>query len=294
VGRSLAQLLSDRGDESVVVTRSGTQLGVPGAVCVAADARDPDALVRVGIGATTLYNCANPASYQQWGRQWPPLAASMLSAAERLGAVYGIVGNLYPYGPVHGPMGTGLADVATEAKGMLRARIWADARAAHDAGRVRAFEVRGSDYVGAGAGSGGHISRQIESLRRGRRIRAIGSPDQLHTFTDTLDVARTLLAVAAAPAAAGRVWHVPSNPPVTVRDIFGQLAARGRFAQPSVSGIPASAIRALSVFSPLLREVVPLLYQWTSPYVLDDSGTRGSLGLDPSPWGSVLDRTLDN
>jgi nucleoside-diphosphate-sugar epimerase len=276
VGRSLAQLLSDRGDESVVVTRSGTQLGVPGAVCVAADARDPDALVRVGIGATTLYNCANPASYQQWGRQWPPLAASMLSAAERLGAVYGIVGNLYPYGPVHGPMGTGLADVATEAKGMLRARIW-----------VRAFEVRGSDYVGAGVGSGGHISRQIESLRRGRRIRAIGSPDQLHTFTDTLDVARTLLAVAAAPAAAGRVWHVPSNPPVTVRDIFGQLAARGRFAQPSVSGIPASAIRALSVFSPLLREVVPLLYQWTSPYVLDDSGTRGSLGL-------VLDRTLDN
>ena len=59
-----------------------------------------------------LYNCANPADYTQWEARWPPLAASFLAAAERTGAVYAITGNLYPYGPVDGPLTEDLPDAA--------------------------------------------------------------------------------------------------------------------------------------------------------------------------------------
>ncbi len=80
-----------------------------------------------------LYNCANPGDYTQWEKVWPPLAAALLTTAERTGAVYAITGNLYPYGPVDGPMTEDLPDAATDHKGVLRARLWADALAAHRA-----------------------------------------------------------------------------------------------------------------------------------------------------------------
>ncbi|HVW18257.1 MAG TPA: NAD-dependent epimerase/dehydratase family protein [Solirubrobacteraceae bacterium] len=294
VGRNVARLLGVRGERVTVATRSGTDLGLPGVRCVALDARDADALTDAARGAAVLYNCANPGSYERWAAEWPPLAAALLAAAERSGAVYAITGNLYPYGPVDGPMTPDLPDAAADAKGRLRARIWADARAAHEAGRVRAFEVRGSDYVGAGVGGNGHVSRQLPRLRAGRRLRVIGSPDEPHTFTDVLDVARTLIAAAGDDDAHGRIWHVPSNPPRTQREALGDVAAAGGLPTPRVSGTPIWLLRAVGLLSPLVRELVPMTYQWTRPYVLDDAETRGRLRVEPTPWDEVCRRTLED
>ena len=55
---------------------------------------------------------------------------------------------LYPYGPVDGAMVEGLPDAATTKKALIRGGMWADAKQRHDAGRIRAVEVRGSDYMG--------------------------------------------------------------------------------------------------------------------------------------------------
>ncbi len=151
-----------------VVSRSGRDTGIRGVEHAALDASDSDALTRRTEGAAALYNCANPGDYTQWERVWPPLATSLLTTAERTGAVYGITGNLYPYGPVDGVMREDLPDAATDHKGVLRARMWADALAAHDAGRLRAVEVRGADYVGPGVGQNGHVTRVLPAPCRGR------------------------------------------------------------------------------------------------------------------------------
>ena len=41
-----------------------------------------------------------------------------------------------------------LPDAASGTKGAVRAQMWAEAKARHDAGQIRAVEVRGSDYLG--------------------------------------------------------------------------------------------------------------------------------------------------
>jgi hypothetical protein len=58
------------------------------------DASDTERLVEVARGAAAVYNCANP-PYDRWVTDWPPLAASILSAAERTGAVLVTMSNLY-------------------------------------------------------------------------------------------------------------------------------------------------------------------------------------------------------
>lgn len=291
VGRSVAQQLTDRGSRVTVATRSGRDTGISGVEHVALDASDADALSRAAEGAAVLYNCANPGDYTTWESIWPPLAASFLTAAERTGAAYAITGNLYPYGPVDGPMTEDLPDAATDRKGRLRARMWADALAAHRSGRIRAVEVRGADYVGPGVGGNGHISRVLPGALRGRTATMLGRVDQPHTFTDVQDVARTLIAAAADPDAHGRIWHVPSNAPRTQRQALADVLAVTGHPPVRVRELHGPLLAALALVSPLMREVREMIYQFERPYVLDDTAARKQFGIEPTPWDEVCRRT---
>jgi nucleoside-diphosphate-sugar epimerase len=291
IGRHVAALLADRGSRVTVASRSGRSTGIDGVEHLALDASDADALARAAEGTDYLYNCANPADYTQWERVWPPLAASLLSAAERSGAVYAITGTLYPYGPVDVPISEDLPAAATDHKGRLRARMWADAKAAHDAGRIRAVEIRGSDYMGRGVGGNGHISRLVPAALQGKRVTMMGRTDLPHTFTDVHDAARTLVAAAEDPGAHGRVWHVPSNPPVAqaqaLTDVLGSVGKP----PVKISSLRGTGLAAVALVSPFMREMREIIYQWERPYVLDDTAARTRFGITPTPWEEMCRRT---
>src|SRR5687767_5835675 len=103
------------------------------------EATDAEALTAAARGAAALYNAVNPA-YHRWATDWPPVAAALLDAAERTGAVLVTMGNLYVYGRPAGPMTPDSPLAATDTKGRVRLAMWTDALAAHEAGRVRVTE----------------------------------------------------------------------------------------------------------------------------------------------------------
>lgn len=291
VGRHTAELLAARGSEVVVATRSGTDTGIAGVSHLALDASDAAALSAAAAGAAAMYNCANPGDYTEWQTTWPPLAAALLVAAERSGAVYAITGNLYPYGPVDGAMREDTPDAATDHKGILRAKMWADALALHGAGRIRTVEVRGSDYMGLGVGANGHITRQVPGMLAGKRAWVLGRKDQPHTFTDVLDTARLLVSAAGDPTAWGRTWHVPSNAPRTQQQALTDVMASVGRPAPKVSQVPAAVFAASARFVPLMRELRELSYQWDRPYVMDDAAARQHFAMEPTPWDEVCRRS---
>src|SRR5215204_1636773 len=146
IGTATANLLADRGEQVRVVTRSGGGPDRPEVERVRADATDPTRLAGLTEGATALFNCANP-QYHRWLTDWPPLSAALLATAERTGAALVIMGNLYGYGPVDGPITERTPLAATHPKLRLRADMWRAAVAAHEAGRLRVTEARASDYI---------------------------------------------------------------------------------------------------------------------------------------------------
>ncbi|MCB2176095.1 MAG: NAD-dependent epimerase/dehydratase family protein [Actinomycetales bacterium] len=281
VGSAVARELAGRGDEVLLVSRSGRGPELDGVRREAADATDAERLARLASGAVALVNAANPA-YHRWHLDWPPLAASLLTAAERSGAVLVTVGNLYGYGPVDVPMTEDLPLVAQTVKGRVRARMWLDALAAHEAGRVRAVEVRGSDYLCPGDQSmlG---DRVMGPLLAGRRTRVLGDLDQPHTWTSVPDVARLVAAVAQDERAWGRAWHVPSVAPRTQREVLTDLGAQaGVPVRPGV--VPRAALRAAGLASPLVRALIEMLYEFDRPFVLDSTDAQRTFALAPTPW----------
>lgn len=289
IGSAVAAELLGQGHQVTVITRSGRGPTGSGAERVALDATDSEALTSHVRGAATLFNCANPPTYMDWKRQWPPLAASLLRTAERTGAVLVSASNLYGYGPVDGPITVTLPLSSSGTKGKLRAQMWEEMAAAHSAGRIRTAEVRASDYVGGG--SSPHTSllaRYGQAVLRGKRTLVFGSADAAHSFTYVPDIARTLAAVALNEKAWGQAWHVPSPEPVTIRQALRDIAEAAAAPAPRISTVPRWALRPGYPFVPLLRELDEVLYQWERPFVMDHSRTTEQLGLQPAAWDQVI------
>jgi nucleoside-diphosphate-sugar epimerase len=286
VGRATAAALEARGAEVVLASRSGSN------GTTAVDATSPDSLARLADGAVALHNCVNPPAYDKWPELWPPVAQALLKAAERSGAVLVTAANLYPYGPVpDGLMREGMPDSAPGKKAQVRARMTADAFAAHEAGLIRAVEVRGSDYLGAGPGDYAHVPRVIAKALQGKNVSVLGAADQPHTWTDVRDMGRALALVATEESAWGRVWHAPSNAPRTQAEAVNDVLASVGAKPVKVKAMPNALLRVAAPFVPVVRELRETLYQFTAPYVMDSSAITAAFGLEPTPWDEVCRRT---
>ena len=293
VGSEVARLLAADGRDVVVVTRHGSGPHMPNVRLVATDAASVDALLAAAPRAVAIYNCANPA-YQRWAQDWPPLAQSMLEYAERTGAVLAICSNLYGYGPVDGPMTEALPLHATGTKGRVRARMWLNAKAASDAGRIRATEVRGSDYICATDSSLVGSSRVVPRVLAGKSVKLIGSVSTVHTWTAPADAARLLVTVAADERGWGRPWHVPSNPPRTQRQVVDDLADIAGVPHVRVTSLPHAMVKLLGSFSPTIRELSETDYQRNNPFVVEDTAARETFNLAPTPWSSILTHIIEH
>ena len=280
IGSRVAGMLAERGDSVSVVSRRGSRpAGSAGISHVAADAADAGAMTRLAEGVAVIYNCVNP-PYHRWPTDWPPIAASVLAAAELSGAVLVTLSNLYGYGP-RVPGGYDQAHPITEATPL----------AAHQAGRVRVAEVRAADFVGPGAQSA-MGERIVRHVRQGKNVSVLGRADRPHTWSFTGDVARMLVIAGTDPRAWGRAWHVPSNEPLSQRQVIGDFARAAGVGRVRVGEIPSVVLAGMGLVSPLLREVRETEYQFRDDFVMDSSAAQAAFGLKPAPWEEIVAETV--
>jgi nucleoside-diphosphate-sugar epimerase len=293
VGTATAlELVSQGHAEVLLVSRSGAGAEVDGVRRVALDVTDTDALTALTEGAAALYNCVNPPSYGVWSTWWPPIAEALLVAAERTGAVLVTASCLYGYGPTDAPMVEGQPDLARGTKGRLRAAMWAEARTAHESGRLRAVEVRGSDYLGPGVVMS-HVAEVAPKALQGRAVRMFGVTDAPHTWTDVRDMARTLVAVAGRPETHGRVWHAPSHEPVSQTEAVADVCRAAGRPPVAVRPWPRTLLTVGGMFLGFLREMRETVYMFERPYVMDSTLTQRELGLEPTPWAETCRATAE-
>ncbi|PZH16898.1 NAD-dependent epimerase [Streptomyces sp. NTH33] len=291
-GAATARLLAEQGHAVRVVTRSGRS-PEPGIEHVALDATDSERLIGAARDATAIHSCAAP-PYHRWTSGWPPLASSLCAAAEETGAVLVMLGNLYGYGPVDGPLTEQLPLAATGPKGRVRAAVWEQARELHEQGRIKAVEVRASDFFGPGVTDGGHLAaRVVPRLLRGKPVSTLGDPDAPHSWSYVPDVARALVEVAGEERAWGRPWHVPTAPALSTREMVDRLAAEAGTGPVAVRGLPSAVLGVASVFSPLLRELREVRYQFDRPFVVDSSAYEAEFAVRATSLDEQIKATVD-
>lgn len=294
VGSGVAQRLADAGHHVTVVTRSGTGPTHDGIELIAADATDAAHIARIAEGAHAVFNCANP-PYSKWAALWPPIQASLIDACETSGARLITMGNLYGAAAGSSPMrATDPLDPPTR-KGAIRAQMWADAMEAHRAGRIRTTEVRASDFFGPGLGESAHLGdRVVPKLLAGKRAAMIGRTDQPHSWSYIGDVCDTLVAVAHDDRSLGRAWHVPTVEPRTSQEMADAICDRAGVDRRTLKRLPTAALRLAGVFSPDIREVAEMVYQFDRPFVIDAAETTDVFGLEATPLQDQIAATVSS
>jgi nucleoside-diphosphate-sugar epimerase len=277
-----------------VVTRSGT--AVPGAASAVADISDPAQAAAAVAGAQVVFQCTSPA-YHQWPAKFPALQASVVDAAAAAGALLVVAENLYGYGPGTGLLTEDRPLTATTRKGAVRARLWQDLAAAHQAGRLRVVAGRASDFYGPGVGAGSVVGdRFFGALLRGKPAEVLGDPDRLHTYTYIADFGEALVALSETGATWGRAWHVPSAPAVTTRSFAAQATDLAGVAVPGTGPrlrrLAPWQLRLVGLGVPAVREMPEMMYQFEQDWVVDYSAYAAAVGGRPTPMRTALAATV--
>lgn len=290
IGRLVVEQLVADGAEVVAVNRTG-EGRLQGATVVGGDATDPGFTSAVCQGADVVYFCLNAGSYERWAEEFPPLQRGVVAGAEGAGATLVVLENLYAYGPTHGSaLVETLPANPSSAKAVTRAAMTEELLAAHAAGRLRVAIGRASDYFGPGATRSALGETVFGAARDGKRARVMGDPDQPHSYSFSPDVARALVTLGSDPRALGRVWHLPvAGAPTTrevVRTVYGLAGHR-----PRLLAAGATTLRLIGLVQPVMREYLHTLYQFTDPWVVDDTAFVTTFGQRATPLDDALAAT---
>ena len=120
----------------------------------------------------------------------------------------------------------------------------------------------------------------------------IGDIDQPHSWSYAPDVAEGLLELGMNPVLAGQTLHLPVLPAQTGRSLLTALAAELKVPL-RTRRMPGWMMTVAGWFSPLMRELPEMQYQFESPFVMSDTRIRGLLPIRPTPLEEQIAATAE-
>lgn len=295
-GRTVASVLADAGRDVRVVDRSTTTedleaAGVAGVESTLADLSDPQQATDATAGADVLYHCVN-VGYHLQVEVMPRIAEAILTAARANDARLVVLDTLYPYGRADGEHLTESTPwAAMSRKGRMRADLDRRYLAAHADGEVSVALGRSADFFGPGVLESSLGATFFPRALAGEPVLALGDIDLVHSYSFVPDVARGLVSLGDDDRGDGRVWHLPTNPATTTREVHETVAALlGTELAIEVITEPRPVGPFDEVF---MDEYAELFYQHEIPQHMVSTAFETTFGLTPTPMDVALKRTLD-
>ena len=282
IGNAVIRELARKGERVRGVNRSGSAIVPSGVELVAAEATSLDDVRRVVDGASVIYNCL-----------FPTVQDAIIEAAAEVGATIVLASTLYMYDPTAGPMSeTSPHSYGNREGGKFYADVADQLLAAHQAGRVQGVVARASDIYGPNARHGIGRDQVFEPIRAGKPANFLGDLDAVHTYTFNDDCARALITLGERPEALGEIWHIPSAPPVTSREllnmIFEELGT-----EPRIRVANGLLLSGLALFNSQMKQLKrEKVYQFQTPWLVDHSKFEQAFGAQTTPHEDAVKRTV--
>lgn len=286
IGKELAKALLTYTEDIRLVSRHPKNVNT-GDELFPADLTNPQETFRAVEGSEIAYLTVGlPYDYKVWEAKWPVIMINVLDACERYGTKLVFFDNMYMYDPNHlDPMTEDTPVNPISKKGKLRAKLVDMIFERVEKESLQALIARSADFYGPSIEDTSILTEMVfNPLADSQKADWLGSTRYKHSFTYTPDAGRATALLGNTPDAYNQVWHLPTalNPPTGKEWI--QMVAREMGTEPRYRSVPKFLVRIIGWFSPVMREMVEMMYQYDRDYVFDSSKFEARFEMFPTPY----------
>jgi nucleoside-diphosphate-sugar epimerase len=286
VGTHLARALKEYTANIRLVSRNPVQVN-PSDELVAADLLDPAELKKAVAGSSVVYVTVGfPYRYRIWKDSWPMFTRNLLDACREHKCKLVFFDNIYMYDPDYlNGMTEDTPINPPSKKGKVRAGIHEMIMKEVLEGRIEALIARSADFYGPGIKNASMLTETVlDPLSKGKKANWMGSLKFKHSFTYTPDAGKATALLGNTPSAYGQVWHMPTaEDPPTGREWIDAIARKmGVKARSQAATRPV--VRILGLFSPIMRELVEMMYQYERDYVFNSDKFEKHFSMKATPY----------
>ena len=144
---------------------------------------------------------------------------------------------------------------------------------------LTALIARSADFYGPETKNSMLSLMVAENLMKGKKARAFGDVNKIHTYTYTPDAAKATALLGNTNDAYNQVWHVPTTKEqITGRQWIDMIANEFKV-EAKIQTIPAWMLHLLGLFIPVMKEFPEMLYQYEQDYFFDSSKFEKRFGI---------------
>lgn len=268
IGLELARILPDYTERVRIVGRNPEKV-IPENEVFVANLLDSEAVRDAVAGSDVAYlSVGLPYKASVWEAQWPKVMRNTIEACRASGSKLVFFDNIYMYDREHlSPMDENTPVRPTTRKGAVRAMIADMLMEAVQKDQVDALIARCADFYGPGRQKNSVLTQTVfERLASGKSAQWLLSVDHIHSFTYTPDASLATAMLGNTDDAYGQVWHLPTTEkPPTGREWI-EMIAEELEAKPRVQVASNFMMSTVGLFSPTLREVKEMAYQYDRDY----------------------------
>jgi nucleoside-diphosphate-sugar epimerase len=217
--------------------------------------------------------------------------ANAIEACKRAGAKLIFFDNVYMYGKVSGAMKEETPFNPCSKKGEIRAKIATSLINEWKAGSLAAMIARSADFYGPGARNSVPNILVFEKFAKKETASWLVNDSVPHSYTYTVDAARSLVTLAGSQSAWNQTWHMPTSPDPPTGRQFVTMAAQEFGVKPKYRVLNRLMLRIAGWFDSTIGESYEMLYQSGSPYIFDSSKFATAFGFAGTPYAEGIRAT---
>lgn len=272
IGNELAKALPAYTSSIRIVSRTPEKVNSTDEI-VAADLTDEAAVNSAVAGAGIAYLVAGlPYQTRTWQAQWPAVMRNVIKACEQHQTKLVFFDNVYLYAANSTGHLTENSPVNPPGKkGKVRAEIAQMIWDAVQSGKLTAMIVRAADFYGPRVAGSMLLQTVYLPFKKGKKAVWIGDRSKIHSFTFTPDAAKATALLGNTPDAYNQVWHLPTSGEKLTGADWIELFAQNMQVKTKAMTVPAAMVRIMGLFTPLMKEMVEMLYQNKQDYFFDST-----------------------
>jgi nucleoside-diphosphate-sugar epimerase len=286
IGLELAKALKEYTNDIRLVSRNPVKVNQTDEL-VSADLLDPAQVMKAVLGSSNVYVTVGfPYSYKTWKESWPRFTSNVLDACKESKCKLVFFDNIYMYDPAYLNGMTEETPVnPASKKGKVRAGIVEMIMNQVEKGTLDALIARSADFYGPGIKNTSVLTETVfNPLSKGKKANWMGSLKYKHSYTYTPDAGKATALLGNTDSAYGQVWHLPTEEnPFTGKEWIEAIAKEMR-KQAKIQVATKPMVRMLGLFSPIMRELSEMMYQYDRDYVFNSDKFKKHFSLTPTPY----------